>query len=107
MSVKSRTVRNLPKKESKDVKQAELNELRRENQKLKRECSRLKREVQKQLIFSSHTEEPVMLEETPHKTKVEECPNCGSPSLIQVKFSVNVMTVCSKCKWRKKPNESV
>ncbi len=103
MSLRSRKTQHLPKKETKDLRLSELNDLRRENQKLKREVAKLRREVEK----------TIHLDKTPpddgwspgHDTEFTKksepvCPECGSSQLEQVQLN-KVFTICKKCKWRK------
>jgi predicted RNase H-like nuclease (RuvC/YqgF family) len=104
VSFRARRVQHIPKRESKDVKHAELQDLRKENQKLKRECARLRRELQKQTAYSLEIEEQAETESTKKYEKEQICPVCGAVnSLTQMQLSVKVLTICKKCKWRK-PN---
>ncbi len=97
MSLRPRRVQNIPKKETKDIRASELNELKRENQKLRRECSKLRREVEKALSFVGEKEEEI--EPAPEIILDENrCMNCGSTNLVQFnKFLI----ICRKCKYKK------
>jgi regulator of replication initiation timing len=94
-----RIVQDRARKETKEVKNKELQELRKENQKLRRENSRLRRDLAKRLNYEP---EEATAEEfnIPAATK-ELCPECGSDNIGKMNLGSKEITVCKACKWRK------
>ena len=101
-----RIKQNRVKREVKDIKLSELNEIRKENQKLKRAVSKLKRELEKFEYLNlpkDDFEEPV---KTETKEKVIEpdpsgCPGCGNLKLTKVPIRGKTIIGCNICHWRK------
>jgi predicted RNase H-like nuclease (RuvC/YqgF family) len=95
-----RQTQHRPAKENQDVKPAEFNELRKENQRLKREVARLKREIQKRAEYVeplSSEPEPLV---KPPVVVLHHCPNCNGV-LKEIKLLTKLYRVCGECQFRK------
>jgi hypothetical protein len=97
---------NKPKKEISEVRFAELQELRSQNQKLRRENSRLKRELEKRLtlVLDEDDESLGKVENKAPKSNSEECPSCKQGELTKVPAGPKIIVACRKCKFRKTIN---
>jgi formamidopyrimidine-DNA glycosylase len=96
-----RITQNKAKKESKEVRAKELNELRKENQVLKRDNARLRRDLDKYLSYVP--DEPEFLEsldiKVEQKTNENSCPGCNT-TLTTIDLGAKILVVCKACKWR-------
>jgi regulator of replication initiation timing len=102
-------VQNKSKRESKEVKAKELQDLRKENQQLRRENSRLRRDLDKRLSYEPDTNantsdaglEIAEIIQIPSTMNKECCPNCSSTNIGKMDLGHKEITVCKICKWRK------
>jgi len=99
LSQKIRSAGNKARKESKEIKTKEFQEIRKENQRLRRENARLRREFEKY----SNYEPPE--DQTPETIKLDEsirfqCPECKSYKIINLSLGSKQITGCKECKWR-------
>lgn len=92
-------------RETNEIKQAELQELRKENQKLKRENARLRKDLHKiEVNLSDKEDEVEEVESIGKKENVpmsNECPECRVAGLTVVQLGAKVLLVCKQCKYRK------
>lgn len=102
MRHKIRSARHKNPRESNEVKQSELQELRKENQKLKREVSRFRKEFSKySTSFNEKEEAEESLGKKENKVELSQCPECKQNGLKTINLGVKILLVCTHCKWRK------
>lgn len=94
-----------PKREVQEIRAAEVQEYRSENQRLRRENSRLRKEIEKYVAAWEGTggdEETMADTDTDPKTKAStsKCPECGGHNIIRVPIGTKVLVGCRDCKHR-------
>jgi formamidopyrimidine-DNA glycosylase len=96
----SRLQQHKPPRDSKEVKLAEFNEIRKENNRLKREVARLKKELNKRAEYVEPVDPPEPMAKEPIVPVGRSCPGCGSP-LKEVKVFNKTLMVCGECQYKK------